>query len=771
MFGVWVREMRDGKLTARRFNVDARADWVLSQSLVEAMRGAQRASPLVVHVALLAAMGFSEVSVPRWILILGSVSVVLSSMIALRFRLSVAIPFIGCYLVIGLYFVAIVSPTDPLLGMLFTLTSWAAAVPIMLLGPVAGPVTTGSLALVYSTSFAVVHSSWGMQIPLMFLLVCGLVGVGSALVIRQVRQFARDLDEQEKILVTERSRATGARDRSEATAEYISLLHDTIVNTFGVLARDASASFDPALVRERCARDLQRLQDEQRENPGPGTVVSFRSLEQLGLPVRWKGITGDNLQRYEALLPVDTARGLLGCATEAILNASKHSGAAYVVCDVSYEDDEFVFVISDNGVGFDPETVSERGIANSIRTRAARNGIRAQIDSSLGEGTIIRLACHPSDERRDETHEKNGAQLILAFKTRFATSWAMVVTVVGVISVAMNPAGADVQAGVALAAILGLTAFSWNAYRHETESPRWFVAIVLVVIPLSNLLVFSSESGNGGMFFPSLALTALHTLLLATRRSPNWFFVSVGMQIVTVIGFIVWGALLGRSTVHLVVLLEVPVLALLSILFAFLRLIGITGAHLATSNARASELERQAERLEADRNVRLQWSASALTSPLALLQELADGSQSCASAEIRHRCAIEESFLRQLSTMPSDGGRMSWWFALAIAESRKRSVILLLDAEHAEVPDARDARVFGELMLACIGKVAPDTELRMSLMRQQHSVVLLIVGTAAELLDLTAPETDRGPSVEGRMLAGQVLLETRIDAGSMLERR
>jgi len=729
------------------------------------MRGAQRASPLVVQAALLVAVAFSELTIPLWILVLVGVTVMLSSVAALRFRLSVAAPFIGCYIVIGLYFSAVADPTEPLLGMLVTLTSWTVAVPIMLLGPITGPLVSGSLALAYSAGIAVLHPGWEPRIPLMLLAFCVLVGLGSAVLIWQFRRFAQAIDEQERNVGAERARAVRARAMSEATAEYTSVLHDTIVNTFGALARSGSADFDPASVRERCRRDLERLRVFLRDSPEPIARASLRDLELVGLPVHWVGITGDDLKRYEALLPVAVTRALLGCATEAVLNATKHSGATGVVCEVSYEADEFVLQISDDGAGFELDAVSERGIAHSIRARAERSGIRVRIDTAPGEGTRVRLVYTLSDGLldRDDAYATNAERMIRAFTARVGMTWATVVTAIGLTSITMNTVDHGVRPWIALAAILVITAMSWLIYRPTADAPHWFVASILVATPLTNLLLFAEESRIGGMFFPTLALTALPMLLLMMRSNPVWFFVSVGMQIATVVGVVAWGAPRGRVDILSVLLLEAPVLAMLSITFAFVRLVGVVGGHLAETNARAADLERRAVRLEAERNVRVQWSASALDAPLSLLQSLADGSLSCADPEVRARCATEEAYLRQLSAVPAHGGPMSWWFALAIAESRRRSVTLLLDTEHAEVTAPRDARALGEIILACVARAAAGEELRVSMMRQQDSVVLLVVGASEELMDLETHRTADGLRIECRKLASQVLVESRLD--------
>ncbi len=89
----------------------------------------------------------------------------------------------------------------------------------------------------------------------------------------------------------------------------------------------------------------------------------------------------------EALAPIVAA------TREAATNAAKHAGTHVVdiyaeVCDTQVE----VFV-RDRGAGFDPESIpaDRQGVRNSILDRMSRHGGTAEIRSTPGSGTEVRL--------------------------------------------------------------------------------------------------------------------------------------------------------------------------------------------------------------------------------------------------------------------------------------------------------------------------------------------------------------------------------------------
>jgi signal transduction histidine kinase len=94
----------------------------------------------------------------------------------------------------------------------------------------------------------------------------------------------------------------------------------------------------------------------------------------------------------EGTLPTETAVVLFRIAKEALANARKHAGAATHVVTIVNHEDGCLLTVSDDGRGFDPETIGPQaghlGLA-SMRERAEMAGGRLRMESSPGHGTTI----------------------------------------------------------------------------------------------------------------------------------------------------------------------------------------------------------------------------------------------------------------------------------------------------------------------------------------------------------------------------------------------
>jgi signal transduction histidine kinase len=92
----------------------------------------------------------------------------------------------------------------------------------------------------------------------------------------------------------------------------------------------------------------------------------------------------------------DRTRALVAAASEAMVNAAKHSGVDRMSLFLEVEDNSLDVIVTDQGTGFEPDAVpaDRKGISESIRSRVERVGGEVEIESELGEGTevILRLA-------------------------------------------------------------------------------------------------------------------------------------------------------------------------------------------------------------------------------------------------------------------------------------------------------------------------------------------------------------------------------------------
>ena len=215
------------------------------------------------------------------------------------------------------------------------------------------------------------------------------VGVGLALVLGPgiMRLLHALVDERrERILADER-------------AEVAAHLHDSVLQTLALVQRRAD---DPREV-VRLARMQER---ELRSWLLGGDAPAANGAASLGAALEDAAAAVES----ERGVPVEVVRvrdcalagnePLLAAAREAMVNAAKHSGAASVAVYLEVEADHATVFVRDRGKGFDPTTVSpdRRGISNSIVGRMTRAGGRAEIRSSVGDGTEIELVLPQTQE-------------------------------------------------------------------------------------------------------------------------------------------------------------------------------------------------------------------------------------------------------------------------------------------------------------------------------------------------------------------------------------
>jgi signal transduction histidine kinase len=102
------------------------------------------------------------------------------------------------------------------------------------------------------------------------------------------------------------------------------------------------------------------------------------------------GISTRLIAPDELILPDDVAETLFFIAQEALNNALKHAAASTVVVKLEADLVQVVLTVSDNGNGFDYESVETGGMGlTSMRERAELNAGNFQINSVLGKGTTV----------------------------------------------------------------------------------------------------------------------------------------------------------------------------------------------------------------------------------------------------------------------------------------------------------------------------------------------------------------------------------------------
>ena len=95
----------------------------------------------------------------------------------------------------------------------------------------------------------------------------------------------------------------------------------------------------------------------------------------------------------EAKLPLELQLALYFIAQEALNNILKHARAKHVKVTLNIIRSNYIFEIEDDGIGFDPQTVSSGGIGiRSMHDRAAQFGGQLIISATPGTGTKITVS-------------------------------------------------------------------------------------------------------------------------------------------------------------------------------------------------------------------------------------------------------------------------------------------------------------------------------------------------------------------------------------------
>jgi signal transduction histidine kinase len=200
-------------------------------------------------------------------------------------------------------------------------------------------------------------------------------------------------------LVAERQ----ARARAEDRADMAARVHDSVLQTLAMIQR---SSDQPQRVVQLARAQERELRAWLFEGALPGTVgegaLSLAAgVQQIAREAEdAHGVSVDVVTVGDCPLD-DRLRALLGAAREATVNSAKWSGAPVVSLFAEVEPGRVSIFVRDRGRGFDLDEVAEdrRGIAESICARVLRQGGRATVRTSPGEGTEVEISVSRPKER------------------------------------------------------------------------------------------------------------------------------------------------------------------------------------------------------------------------------------------------------------------------------------------------------------------------------------------------------------------------------------
>jgi signal transduction histidine kinase len=183
------------------------------------------------------------------------------------------------------------------------------------------------------------------------------------------------------------------RIRSEERSEIAAHLHDSVLQTLALIQRADSPGRARTLAR-RQERELRAWLFDER---APDDVVASTTLSAT-----LERVVSDVEERHEVQVdlvvvgdcPVDGAvDALVAAVREAASNAARHAGVRDVSVYVEVEPHRVTAFVRDRGKGFvlDDVEPGRVGVRESIIGRMARHGGRADVHSTVGEGTEVAL--------------------------------------------------------------------------------------------------------------------------------------------------------------------------------------------------------------------------------------------------------------------------------------------------------------------------------------------------------------------------------------------
>ncbi|MFF5230109.1 PspC domain-containing protein [Dactylosporangium sp. NPDC000521] len=206
-----------------------------------------------------------------------------------------------------------------------------------------------------------------------------LAGVGLALAPLLYRMFTQ--------LSTERE----ARVREQERAELAAMIHDQVLHTLALIQRNAGDLKEV----QRLARGQERTLRNWLYKPTASPTEKFSAaLEEASAEVEDTFAIAVETVVVGDVDVDERVAAIVAAAREALVNAAKHAKVETVSLYAEVEPDCVSVFVRDRGVGFELTAVeSDRhGVRGSILARMRRHGGKAEIRSTPGDGTEVRLS-------------------------------------------------------------------------------------------------------------------------------------------------------------------------------------------------------------------------------------------------------------------------------------------------------------------------------------------------------------------------------------------
>jgi len=468
-----------------------------------------------------------------------------------------------------------------------------------------------------------------------------------------------------------------------------------------IVEERADAAGDPA-------RDMLDRDDDRQLTPPP-------SIDLVG-------VQRDQLVLIFARLPRDVAVALSGGVREALLNVAKHSGRGRTRVEVR-DGDVLEIVVRDDGVGFDGRVVGGRGLAVSVLHRCACANVAVRLISSRGTGTEITFTYHRhSLSALDREASFDVEHLMSSVSRPLATqlSYCLLAMCAGLTLItALAPEGLGSWAGLAALGVATRVGSTTIGDRRTATA-----AATLTLVALIPPIVLLPGIGEVGCSRVGIAwwgtdgsLIPLVLLLFLVR---SWWPVAAAVSVFwATVSWFAWSvhpAGCGGSTL-ISGALDGAVLVALVFFRVHLARVAFQ-ASAAHARARATRLEIAAQ--HSGRRARDAEIALALREASRLLRRLAAGELDARTDQVRERCRLMESHLRQLSQLHPDVGGLGAELARVLSTAHAAGVRLVLRMAETDAPTPAAAAAVGSALRAVVAACRPG-----------DTVTVVQLGTAA----------------------------------------
>jgi signal transduction histidine kinase len=522
--------------------------------------------------------------------------------------------------------------------------------------------------------------------------------------------------------------------------EYLAALHDTASATL-LMVGSGVADRRGAWLSEQAARDLAAISGGHGTPSGEIDLVEHvrQSTRHLPLTVRWDA-------PEPVVVPAAEATALAGGVREALTNVVRHAGVAEATVSLHRNEDTVSVTVADDGVGFDPALVGAHryGVTRSIVERMARIGGQAEVISSPGHGTRVRLA-------RELVDGPPGGEVeTIRSGVGQALRWSVVVMnliiLYGLDLPRLLAGQQDYRPAwvqfLALAALTGVTAVVaahlWR--RRPLGPPRWaLVAVVFAVSfpatasvpPELRLGLVHWSDGDAAWTLVLLLMDsrfAVFACVIAAHYAMTFAQTALGGDV---------GVTPGEAVNATVVVLSYQLAV--GMIAAVLRPVAVTAASVAHQQERLRTGLVVAEQIHRDRKDRYAALADT-TAPL--LADLASGVADPGDAAFRRSCAVEAGRVRRLlaedTTVPDPLSHE----LRACVELAERNGIAVRFAERGERPAVPTAvrRALTDPAVALLATAASTA--RLTVIGTGDTVTVSVIADADEAPTMGSPEVD-----------------------------